>query len=734
MILERLIVRLDGKIDGFEAALSSAESRVVSFGGRLQKIGGRMTVGITAPLTVLAGLSVRVASNMDSLRRGLEAVGGGSAEAEKQLVRLEDVAKLPGLGFREAIEGSVRLQAVGFSAEFAERALRAFGNAIATTGGGKAELNRLTVQLGQLGAKGKVLAQDLRPIIEAAPLVGRALQEAFGTVDAEEIQKLGLTTEEFLDRLLTQLEKMPQVSRSARTSFEDLSDSAERASAAVGNTLLPTLARLSDMASVLLDRIADAPPTVLRFGIVVGGAVAALGPLALSLGTVVKLLPVIKVGLAALTGPIGVVTLAVTALAGAWLDAATKAERARTAQRQAVQEWQASLPTLSADQLEAQAQEALRKRNIAMRNLQRERERIETATNRRLRAQAEERAAHFEREVNHYQSIYVQLLAQQRRNAQTTEEQTTAVVAFGRALDDTADTISRLLERQEKLRESIAETRFEQAFVTTAEEAKKLNDELARMQAELAKVEASLQRIARSRLGGLPDVTPGVQTSVPLTPVGGTVRLSRAEQERFRRLNRLPDPVPDWRADVIEATEEAAAATEQMRVAVVNNFGAMVEAAIWGGQQMEVSIVRGITNIVANLPGVGGLAGAIIGTVGGIVGSLFGRRREPQPVRVPEMPKAVKELEKINASLRNVPLEWVNLMKHQLIRTLSPASATPPPPRRARPQEPTYRIDQVNIHAAPGDQPEQLWEKFKTGMKRAASGGDPDARELLGAT
>src|SRR5690606_6103230 len=185
---------------------------------------------------------------------------------------------------------------------------------------------------------------------------------------------------------------------------------------------------------------------------------------------------------------------------------------------------------------------------------------------------------------------------------------------------------------------------------------------------ELAKVEASLQRIARSRLGGLPDVTPGVQTSVPLTPVGGTVRLSRAEQERFRRLNRLPDPVPDWRADVIEATEEAAAATEQMRVAVVNNFGAMVEAAIWGGQQMEVSIVRGITNIVANLPGVGGLAGAIIGTVGGIVGSLFGRRREPQPVRVPEMPKAVKELEQINASLRNVPLEWVNLMKHQLIR------------------------------------------------------------------
>jgi hypothetical protein len=42
---------------------------------------------------------------------------------------------LPGLGFEEAVKGSIRLQAVGFSADEARKTLETFGTAIAATGG-----------------------------------------------------------------------------------------------------------------------------------------------------------------------------------------------------------------------------------------------------------------------------------------------------------------------------------------------------------------------------------------------------------------------------------------------------------------------------------------------------------------------------------------------------------------------------------------------------------------------
>jgi tape measure domain-containing protein len=129
--------------------------------------------------------------------------------------------------------------------------LKAFGNAVAFTGGGKNELDRITVQLGQLSSKGKILSQDLRPIIEAAPAVGKALKDAFGTVDTEQLQKLGLTTNQFLDKLESQLEKLPPAANGAKNAMENFHDSFDIALANIGKPLLGplppplTLSRLS---------------------------------------------------------------------------------------------------------------------------------------------------------------------------------------------------------------------------------------------------------------------------------------------------------------------------------------------------------------------------------------------------------------------------------------------------------------------------------------------------------
>lgn len=309
-----------------EKARESTESftsGLKSLGSGLITAGATLSAVLTVPLIALGVAGVRASAQLDSIKRGLRAVAGSAAEADAQLARLTEVAKLPGIGFQEAIEGSIRLQVVGFSAREAERALRAFSQAVALTGGGRVELERITVQLGQLAAKGKVLSQDLRPIIEAAPAVGKALQEAFGTVNAEDIQKIGLSSREFLDRLISQLETLPAVSGGARNSFDNFTDAVFRAAAVVGDSILPVLTQIIAIAEPAILGLANVfrslPGPIQASVVAFGVMLAAIGPLLLVSGllanTIADLTPLM---VALNTKAITPLIARVTALGGAF--------------------------------------------------------------------------------------------------------------------------------------------------------------------------------------------------------------------------------------------------------------------------------------------------------------------------------------------------------------------------------------------------------------------------------
>jgi len=290
--------QMDAHVQEFkkaEAATKALNDRVATTGNALRSvgqglasIGATLTVAVTAPLTALGITSVNAAVELDSLKRGLTAIVGSADEAGRQLQRLTVIAKLPGIGFEEAIQGSIRLQAVGFSAKEAERDLREFSNAVALTGGGRDELARVTIQLGQLAAKGKVLSQDLRPIIEAAPAVGRALLQAFGTVNAADIQELGLSSKEFLNTLVDELERLPRAAAGAKNSFENFRDEIFRAAAAVGEALLPALIQLTEIVGPVVTKLADVfaklPRPVQLVGVGLLALLAAAGPVLFVVG------------------------------------------------------------------------------------------------------------------------------------------------------------------------------------------------------------------------------------------------------------------------------------------------------------------------------------------------------------------------------------------------------------------------------------------------------------------
>lgn len=316
MELERLIVRvlgdgsqygkvLDQAIRETEAAAKKVEAVVKkveatgsavtrSLGDSVQSFGKNLAwagVGLTAfmaPVTGLLYKSSAAAMKMQSLKLGLVAVAGSSEEAEKQLLKLRDVAKLPGLGLEEAIQGSISLQAVKLNADLANRAMKAFGNALATVGKGRHELQGVLLAITQIVAKGKVQAEEINQIAERMPQIREALKQAFGSADTQKLQKMGLTPQMFIEGIVKQFEKLPMVAGGAANTMENFKDTTFQAMTEVGNIVLefvmPVVDSLAATVEGMTKKWMGLNDTSKKMVVGLGAVLSAVGPVLVSVG------------------------------------------------------------------------------------------------------------------------------------------------------------------------------------------------------------------------------------------------------------------------------------------------------------------------------------------------------------------------------------------------------------------------------------------------------------------
>jgi tape measure domain-containing protein len=199
--------------------------RAAAFNGMKAGAAGA-AAGIAALAAVTKGAQA-ILSNYapyDGMIRSLKTLEGTAEATEARIAKLRDVAKVPGLGFDEAVQADIRLRAVGLSAEDSEAAIRAVGNALATVGGGKAQLDGVVLGLSQIAAKGKISAEEINQIAERLPQVRAAMQSAFGSADAEVIQKSGIGAMDFIRQLVEELGKLPKVTGGAQNELENMGD------------------------------------------------------------------------------------------------------------------------------------------------------------------------------------------------------------------------------------------------------------------------------------------------------------------------------------------------------------------------------------------------------------------------------------------------------------------------------------------------------------------------------
>jgi len=293
----QLNLKLGIDVSSLSRELGKLESRMSKFGSQMQNIGSTMTQSLTLPLLGVGAASLKAFADMEKLEKGLTAIMGSSELAKDEIVKLREVAKLPGLGLKEAVQGSVNLQAVGLSAEEAKNTLMGFGTALAATGKGKVELEAIQYQLTQMISKNKLLAEDYKVIQSNLPLMAKGLEAAFGTSNIEKIRETGISAKEFALRLAEGLSILPEtqnVTGGLANSFENLSDNIFIALSDFGNTINKSLelekvfTKVSDKIYAFVEGFKRLKPEVQSFIVYFGLTIAAIGPAIFIIGKLIS--------------------------------------------------------------------------------------------------------------------------------------------------------------------------------------------------------------------------------------------------------------------------------------------------------------------------------------------------------------------------------------------------------------------------------------------------------------
>lgn len=219
------------QIAQYQAALATARGDITKLKEHAKREGAglgqnlfRGIVAFAAGGTILSlgKASLDTVVKMDRMNRAMTTMEGSAAGAQARLAELREAARLPGIGFEQAVQGDIRLRSVGLSAETSKQALIEFGNALALSGGSAADLDGVILALGQISSKGKVSAEEINQIAERVPQIRAVMKNVFGTADTETIQKMNISANEFITRTIAGFGQLDRASAGLDESLSDI--------------------------------------------------------------------------------------------------------------------------------------------------------------------------------------------------------------------------------------------------------------------------------------------------------------------------------------------------------------------------------------------------------------------------------------------------------------------------------------------------------------------------------
>src|SRR5690606_10779031 len=220
-----------------------------------------------------------------------------------------------GVGVFEAGKQVISLRASRMEMDLVTRSIKAFSNAIADAGGSASDLGPALVNLSQFLATRHINQIDLRQLSNRMPQTMDVLLNTFGTVDPKELNKVPI--EEFIEGLVSGLEKIPPVAAGAKITMEQFVDTIRVTSGTIGEAIEKSfnisdnIKLLGDAINNLTDHFRALSPEAKKSILAVGSLAVIIPSLTLAIGGLVKLVPIIVTGFGLISGSAVAVVAAV---------------------------------------------------------------------------------------------------------------------------------------------------------------------------------------------------------------------------------------------------------------------------------------------------------------------------------------------------------------------------------------------------------------------------------------
>lgn len=293
-----LLIKIGADSYEFQQKAQQVERNLGSLEKRLTSLGKSLSVKLTAPLAALGAVALKNADTQQQAEQRLLTALKGRTDIQQRLIAqaaelqsrsvlgdevvIGQQAYLASLGMTEeqigrVIEASAQLSAAtGMTLDSAVKNLaKTFGGLTGELGESIPKLKELTVEQLKNGEAVDFILENYKGFAESAA------QTALGP-----LRQLNNAWGDFLEQ--------------------------------IGAAMMPFATKVTRALTVVVQMLQSLLPAMKQVLVVATGLAAAIGPLSLGIGAVIKVLPMLSAGLTALLSPVGLVVAAIVALGAAF--------------------------------------------------------------------------------------------------------------------------------------------------------------------------------------------------------------------------------------------------------------------------------------------------------------------------------------------------------------------------------------------------------------------------------
>lgn len=315
---QRNLDKAQAQLDEFSATVGQ---RVASIGQNLQRIGGALTIGVTAPMVAAGTAAFNMAADLEDALGATDQIFKQAASGVEEWASSLDSAF--GVSKKEALEysnlmGSMLVNIGNLSEEQAAKTgsklIELAGDLTAMYGGRTQDAVRALT--GALKGNNTML-DNYGMAVNDALVKGRAFE--LGLIKQGEEMSLAAKQSATLSLIFEQTTAAQgQAAREAEAasgSWRALKTEIANLTAEMGQHLLPIITPIINRAKEMAAAFRNLKPETQRLIVGISAVAAAIGPLLLGLGTILKMAPLVGAAFSVITGPIGIAVTAIGAAA-----------------------------------------------------------------------------------------------------------------------------------------------------------------------------------------------------------------------------------------------------------------------------------------------------------------------------------------------------------------------------------------------------------------------------------